>query len=266
MNCRRGVALAAGLMISGVGCTGAQISPMAMTQTGQLVEVQKVDELPKRPPKASTLIAYGGLCERSADEPKCPPAQRERLRDQARRSYQQALGLEPKNVEAMVALANLYVKSGDKDRAILHFQKAVKQKPKDAELWFHFGLACGRLRDWTLAQQGLKKATELDPENKLYQNYYGYCLARTGQYEESLKVFCKVNPEAEAHYNLARMLHHLQDDDLSKEHLRQALKLNPHHEPARELLAQLETAPSGMTPVSAAADASLPIDLATPPQ
>ena len=47
-------------------------------------------------------------------------------------------------------------------------------------------------------------------------------------------VFAKLEGEASAHYNLARMLHHVNEDEMSKQHLQIALQLKPEMTPARD--------------------------------
>jgi tetratricopeptide (TPR) repeat protein len=97
-----------------------------------------------------------------------------------------------------------------------------------------------RKKEWEPALKCLRKAGELDPENRQFSHNLGYCLARSGRYEESLACFTKTDGEAKAHYNLARMLHHMQQDDLSRQYLRTAVEKDPYLIPAKELLAQLE--------------------------
>jgi tetratricopeptide (TPR) repeat protein len=255
MDCRKSLLWAAGLCAGALGCTSAQVVPMAQNKDGQLVEVHKDDDT-KRPPKPSTLVAYGRLCEQTAAEPTCTQPQRERLQDQARRCYQQAIEHDSKNAPALTALAHLYVQTGEKDKAVETYKRGLKCQPKSGPLWFELGVCQARFKEWKPALEALKKATELEPENKQFHNQYGYCLARAGHHDDSLKAFRKCGTEADAHYNLARMLSHLQDAEKSKHHLRVALHHNPELVSARELLARLETAPTpgadpaAVTPVS----------------
>jgi hypothetical protein len=67
------------------------------------------------------------------------------------------------------------------------------------------------------------------------------CLARAQRLDESFKVLAKLEGVPEAHYDLARMLHHLDQDEASREHLRQALAQKPQHFEAQQLLETLES-------------------------
>src|SRR5262245_36829602 len=91
--------LGLGLLLGGLGCAH-ETTTLPPGATPSMVEIRKEKPLSKRAPQPTTLIAYGNLYERTAADPKFTAAEREQLRDQARRSYQQALKIDPKNVPA----------------------------------------------------------------------------------------------------------------------------------------------------------------------
>src|SRR5262249_22600979 len=160
-------------------------------------------------PKAPTYVVLGAFSERCAsDNTKYSQVERDRLEDQARRAYQQALEIEPTNLAALTALARLYVKRGDHERAVATYQKAVHAYPKETQLWCELAMCHARKSEWDDALQSLRKAVELDPENRACNRSLGFCLARAGRIEESFAVFASVDGAASAHYNVARMLHH----------------------------------------------------------
>src|SRR5581483_11317700 len=191
-------------------------------------------------PKPATCVAFGDFCDRSADDPKRAPADRDRLRDEARMSYQQALQNDPNNLAALQALARVYNEREDSGRAIATYQKALKIHPQQTSLWYELGMTHARRKEWEPALQNLHRAVELDPEQRLYAHSYAFCLTRAGRTNDSLAAFMKVEDEASAHYDVARMLHHMKEDELSKQHLRLALQSKPDLDPAREMLASLE--------------------------
>jgi tetratricopeptide (TPR) repeat protein len=92
-----------------------------------------------------------------------------------------------------------------------------------------------RKKEWTPAVQDFQKAVELDPENRPFANTLGFALARAGQYDESLRCFARLQGEAMAHYQLARMLQHLQQTDLCRQHLELALAKDPKLDAARQM-------------------------------
>jgi pentatricopeptide repeat protein len=244
MDCRRSPRLARSLSLSGallltIGCFPQSQQIVAPTPPQTPANVKREAELPKITPKASTCIAGAEFCRLEANSAKSSPVQREECRERARKGYQQALSQEPNNVEALHGLARLYVDLNDHDRAITTYQKALKLAPKEATLSFELGMAHARWKEFDPAITHLKTAFDLEPENNQCANALGHCLARAGRYEEALAVFKKSVGEAKAHYNLARMLHHLNQDDLSRQQLAIALSFEPQMTEARELLLQL---------------------------
>lgn len=194
----------------------------------------------KRKPKPSTLVAYGEVHERAATDPGRSPAEQEELRNRARTAYQQALQLNPKDRPALMALARLYTSEEDYDRAVATYNRAIRDYPKDAALRYELGMCHARRKNWDVALQSLQMAVRLDPENRRFVHGYGLCLARAQRYEESFAVLAKLEGHAQAHYDLARMMHHLDQDELSKEQLRLALAQNPELIAAEQFLAELE--------------------------
>jgi tetratricopeptide (TPR) repeat protein len=237
--------------------TGLNSTPPSAAATGTPVVpppgvvpvVAKETDGPKRQPKAATCVAGGQFIEREAlAAPRLGPLEKQQMFDRARRAYQQALSIDPSYMPAYTSLAHLYVELGDNERAMATFQKGLQKNAKYAPLWFDLGMYHARNKEWDAAIQNLAKAVELEPENRQYGNVLGFCLARAGRYDDSLSVFSKSSGQAMAYYNVGRMLHHNNQDDLCREYLQQALRLNPQLAEAEQLLASLDN--TGVTPAS----------------
>lgn len=211
------------------------------------VETTKQGDLPKITPKASSCVAGAELLRVEANAPKYTQPQRDEFRERARKGYQQALTLEPKNSAAQLGLARLYHDMNDHDRTVAAYQKALKQEPKNVTLLFELGMVHARAKEWEAALIHLKAALDLEPENGQCATTFGHCLARAGRIDEALDVFRKTVGEAKAHYNLARMLHHMNQDDLCRQHLDLAMRADPQLTEAREMLVQLNTRPAQTT-------------------
>jgi tetratricopeptide (TPR) repeat protein len=244
MDCRKGWWLGLGLVIGGIGCKSQGTMPnasvaMPVPQT-VAIDVVKEKELPKRPVPPSVSVAYGVFQEREAEDPNRTPVEKEQLRDQARRAYQAVLQTEPNNLIALQALARLYTNIQDHDRAIATYQRALKAHPNEASLWFDLGSYQSQCKEWAPAVESLRQALTLDPENHLYANRLGYCLARAGRFDESLVCFQQAVGPAPAHYNVARMQLHMKQEEAAKQNLRLALQIDPQHKESRDLLAQLD--------------------------
>jgi len=197
-----------------------------------------------RKPSAAFCVALGNLKMDCSNEPERTPAHVEQFRDQARKIYQKALEIDPKNIPAHLAMARLYETIGDRTQALVYYHKAIKLAPKDGSIRSELGWSHARAKEWDTAIENLRIAVSLDPENRQYGKTLGFLLARAGRFEDSLSQLKKVyKSEAEAHYNIACMLYQLNQDEASKQHLRQALLLDPKLEDAQHLLASLDTPP-----------------------
>jgi tetratricopeptide (TPR) repeat protein len=195
---------------------------------------------PKRTLQAPTCVAFGNLELEAATEGQRPEAQRRDLYDMARKYFQQALKTDPKCRDAYLGLARAYQGLDNPERTVTIYQKAETVFPKDATFCYELGMYHARHREWGPALEQLKKAVDLDPDNRTYINMYGFGLARAGRYDESLAFFKKTVGEARAQYNVARMLHHANQDEASKQHLHEALEINPNLTEARQLLAEMD--------------------------
>jgi tetratricopeptide (TPR) repeat protein len=259
MECRRSLLVAFGLLSAVAGCVTTQTIPPtisapppatpAATAPPTAARPASGDPDKVRPPKPATCVAAGVAFEAEARDPRCDPGTRDRLRDQARRAYLQAIEVDANHLAAYEKLGNLCSSLGDYEQAKVAFEGGLKKAPREGALWYGLGMCYARQKDWERAASALGKAVECDPENRQYLNTLGHCHARAGRIEESLGCFRRSVGEAKAHYNVARMLHHLKQDEAARQHVQQALQAEPTLEPARLLLAQLD----GRAPEGAAA-------------
>jgi tetratricopeptide (TPR) repeat protein len=233
MDCRNALVVALGLAVGAAGCVSA---PTAAPPV-----IEKAKDPPRHPPKnAETCVALGSVFADEGKSKSAGSAEQEHLFDQARREYQQAIDVDASYIPTYRALGQLYVTMGDHDRAIATYEKGLKKKPKEASLWFDLGMCHARYKDLDKAIEALRKAVEHDPENRHYQNILGHCLARGGHPDQALDVFRKTVGEGRAHYELARMLHHMKQDAEARQQLELAIRVEPTLEPAHQLLAQLQ--------------------------
>lgn len=242
-----------------LGCTGC------ITTHEKQTTIRGMDEPPppsmapakeeaKKPAPPAVLRSLAAMRESGADEHKDRPEVQARLRDDARRAYQEALKAEPDNLEALRGLARVYTSMGEYDRANETYKKALAKYPRDVTLWYDLGMMHDRRKDWPEGARCFYKALEIDPENQRCLKAMGFTLARAGQLDQSLFYLTRAMGSAvAAHTNVALMLIHLAEQEpaeqasrleLARQHLRVALQENPNYERARDLLASLEgTAP-----------------------
>jgi tetratricopeptide (TPR) repeat protein len=240
MDCRNALIVAIILASGVVGCTTLGGPSNSLPPPTPAFPFDDKDLKGDHKPKAATLIAYGNFHAQAARELARSQAERDNYYDMARKSYQQALELEPKNLAALTALARLYVAMDDREHAVKTYEHALQIAPREASICYELGMYFARHKEWQPALQYIKSATQLDPENRLFARSLGFCEARTGDYEDGFAVLAKVDGEAVAHYSIARMLRHVNEEALCREHLQMALRLQPDLAAAREMLAELD--------------------------
>jgi tetratricopeptide (TPR) repeat protein len=242
MDCRRILALA---LLGGVGgctthhATSVPAPPVIQSEPPPLAK-KAPDGGAKRTPRPETCLAAGQFFAQQAEAEDKGTVIQEQLHEKARKAYQQALEIDPKYLPAHRALAQLYTVMEDHEHAVAAYQRALQAAPNEASLYYELGMCYARKKEWAPALDNLQKAVDRDPENRPYVNTLGHALARAGRYQESLAAFSRVHSPAMAHYQLARMLYHLQQPILGRRQLQLALNADPTLEPARKLLAEAD--------------------------
>lgn len=210
------------------------------------------DKLPRRSPRPESCVTLGDLRLQFASEEGRAPLEVERLQEEARSAYQHALRLDPKFAPAYRGLARLYRATEELDKSRKTLEDGIAACPKDSMLRFELGMMMAQHKNWNDAIANFQKASELEPEKILYLNVLGYALARAGRIDESFHHFEKSFGAGRAHYNVARILHHMKRDEESKNHVRLALQVRPNWELATNLLAEIEHPGSTTTGLSTA--------------
>jgi uncharacterized RDD family membrane protein YckC len=118
------------------------------------------------------------------------------------------------------------------DENISELKSAIEVEPDNARIWVELGHAYtwistkGTLDDSTLAY---KKASELEPDNVVYNNYYGDALIAQGKYEEAVLVFQKslrlTNESGYAYKSLGTAYENLKIYDTARENYQKALEI-----------------------------------------
>lgn len=228
---------------------GLGAKPNAMTATapangqGPMAGIPVEAATPKRPagkglsPDGEVAFADTHVAAAFADP---PPANKDHLLDMARMRYQKALKEDPKNKGALLGVARMYARLGEKERAVATYKQYLSAYPKDHEVPHELALKHGQWNDWAGAAGWCEVALKLDPENRTYRKTMGFCLARSGRWDEAFAALRQVMPEAQARYNLARVMEHLNYPEQSRQWTMLALQADPNHEESREFLAELD--------------------------
>jgi tetratricopeptide (TPR) repeat protein len=235
MDCRGAWVLALVLLTGGVGCVQTNSQQVGDNHNGNDLAQQG-----GKKPSANLYLAQGRLFEGNSRVADVPPQLQQSMRDQARMSYSQALDQEPKNLEALLSLARLAEVEGDNEHVKQYLTRAAQEHPKEAVVWYQAAMYHAKCKEFQQAIENLKHASQLAPQNREVTITLGRMLARAGQIDQSVACLTKVMGNARAHYDVGRMLAHLQRPEESRRQLELALQYKADFQPARDLLAQLE--------------------------
>ncbi len=108
------------------------------------------------------------------------------LAEQAIQACGDAEHEEAPRAEVQVALAGLYLGTGQTDRSRDLLERAVAIWPNDAEVHAALGDLLGKAHDFETARTHLLRAIELDPAYWRYHWYLGRILAEQGQLDEAV--------------------------------------------------------------------------------
>ena len=160
--------LLGGVVSSLVGCTGGMFNRPKNPAEGAVPPrpiTQPEESVSKAPLKPETLLTFANAAVEAAD-PKYPRSQvdRERLLNEARKNYQLVLDKQPKQSQAFAGMGKAYYYSGEKEKAVEYYQKALQLEGKNAQLWFELAAVQSKLmRDYPAATASLSEATRLEP-------------------------------------------------------------------------------------------------------
>jgi tetratricopeptide (TPR) repeat protein len=130
--------------------------------------------------------------------------------DGAIQHFQEALKIEPGNINAHVSIGLAFGYRRNFDRAISHFRSAIKINPRIPEIYNSLAVALAYTGKTDDAVTQLKKALEINPRFAKAHNTWGVMLAKAGKIDEGIDHLRKaiaIDPEyAEAKKNLELVL------------------------------------------------------------
>jgi len=166
----------------------------------------------------------------------------ERHYDAAQKQFEQSLSLNPKQVDALSGLVAAYRRQGQNDKAIARIRQQIAQG-ETAALDELLGGTYADLGQFGPAEQSLKRAVELDPQNFSTYALLGSLYFRQKAIDKAIAEFqhaVRVNPKSVGAWTVLGMLHDkMSQSELAQKDYQSALAINPNAAVAANNLAWL---------------------------
>ncbi len=173
--------------------------------------------------------------------------------DEALRQYAKSLEKDSSYLPSLIASARLLERLGKREEAARVYQEAIRLHPESPAPYNDLGLSLSRRRQWKAAEAAFRRAAELAPKQPRYRNNLAMVLVEQERLDAALTELQGALPPAAAHYNLAFLLNKRGQVAAARQHLEQALKLDPSLQAARVMLAKLAAPPRPSPPAGAPA-------------
>jgi tetratricopeptide (TPR) repeat protein len=204
----------------------------------------------------------GQLCEQAKES-----LSRGRYQD-ARQTYQQALGYESDSPDIHYGLATVCFLLGDLHSAVYHFKEVTRLDPHRAGAFVNLGAVYNRLGQFDEALTTLRRGIKLDANRA--EGYYNLALVykQLGQLDMSISAYreaLRLNPRMyDAHFNLANIYLEKERYTGAIEHYRHALEIRPNWEKGRSALEAAMAAYEDMGAADRAAAAAVAMPTMAP--
>ncbi len=140
---------------------------------------------------------------------------------------EQALVIDPKNVQANINLISLYARVGEPEKAEQHFRAALCLNPNRADSYYNHGVLLLRQGEYSQAELAFRQALKINPFYAEAHNNLGILLERQGQTEDALAEYeasLDNQPNSRvAHYHIGKLLVDQKKYDEGIEHLLKTL-------------------------------------------
>lgn len=168
----------------------------------------------------------------------------------AREHYQKVLEINATGADIMVYLADIERMHGEPQKAIDLYKKALAIDPSFTKAYGSLGLALLAKEEFEGALANFRKAVELEPENQEALKNLGLLYVKKKEYAEAVPLLRRAlaladtNPSAPSdqaliHALLGLSLASTNQGETAREHLETALKLDPNHQEAHLVLADI---------------------------
>lgn len=146
--------------------------------------------------------------------------------DRALDNYSKALEKEPNNSPALASIARLHYRQEQYGKAVDFFQKAIQSSPEEAGLYNDLGLTLSQIGRHDEAVVAMNKSISLAPGTSRYANNLATVQFQAGREEDARATLLKYNTPAVAHYNMAYLQYSSQRTDKALQELGKVLSIS----------------------------------------
>ncbi len=150
--------------------------------------------------------------------------------------YQEAIKIKPDHAGAYANLASAWGKLGNHQQTLENYKLALSHKPNDIHILNNLGNYLSRTGDWEKAIMVYLTALKLNPNSLDLHNNIGNAYAASGNITKAIIAYnnaLKINANSfETHYNLAIAYQLSSEIEKAISHCRIALTIKPEYPPA----------------------------------
>jgi len=136
----------------------------------------------------------------------------------------------PDSLIILSALSFSYFRERRFKKALENCQIILKKNPKFFDILVLSGTIMWEKQKWVEALRYFEKAIEIEPENKILQLRYAFCLVAVGRSKDALEVYMRLKQEYPRDYwvyrDLAIAHHSMGNLDIARDNLKRAAEIN----------------------------------------
>ena len=164
-------------------------------------------------------------------------------KEKALEDIMKAISISPLNISRYDSCCKLMLDAGNIKGCIAVLQEATKQGLEDGFIVERLGYCHFLEKDYTQALRYLKEAVRMDPENITYLNSLAICYRDDKDFEKAIEVYNRIIKKDPTNFqvlfNKAITLKHMKKIDEADKLLNRVLELDPKNAKAKEQLATL---------------------------
>lgn len=159
---------------------------------------------------------------------------------------------DPDNPKVYHRMATVSSQRGDHEAAVRYFRQALEHAPDDTDILADLGYELFLTDELDKSERVLRRAVQMDPKHERAINNLAIVTGHLGNFEESFRLFRRVNTAAESHANLAYIHVQRGEGEKAVNRYSRALTLDKDLKSAKHGLVQLARArgQSGPGPIT----------------